>query len=82
LRALIRSWCRQTSGPRRLDRPPLIEASSGGSVFSGLSLDLRLAFRLLRREPGFAVVLLVAFVACAIPARRAARIDAIDALRH
>jgi putative ABC transport system permease protein len=55
VRALIRSWCTETTGPRRLEREPLIEAApSGGSIFSGLSLDLRQAFRLLRRQPGVA----------------------------
>jgi putative ABC transport system permease protein len=53
--ALVRSWCSQTSGPRRLERTPLVEAAPAGrSPFSGLGLDLRQAFRLLRRQPGVA----------------------------
>jgi putative ABC transport system permease protein len=53
VRALIRSWCSGTSGPRRLERASLVEAApAGGSVFSGLSLDVRQAFRLFRRQPG------------------------------
>jgi predicted permease len=54
VRGLIHSWCSKTSGPRRLERAPLIEAPQGRSIFSGLSLDLRQAFRLLRRQPGVA----------------------------
>ena len=55
VQALIRSWCSGTAGPRWLERASLIEAApAGGSVFSGLSLDFRQAFRLLRRQPGVA----------------------------
>src|SRR5262245_4311864 len=59
VRALIRSWCGATSGPRRFERTPLVEASPGTSIFSGLALDVRLAFRLVRRQPGFASVSIV-----------------------
>src|SRR5262245_11699087 len=53
VRALIRSWCSGTTGPRRLERAPLVEAAPAGrSPFSGLALDFRQAFRLLRRQPG------------------------------
>ena len=55
VRALIRSWCTETTGPRRIERAPLIEAASAGrSVFSGLSLDMRQALRRFRRQPGVA----------------------------
>jgi FtsX-like permease family/MacB-like periplasmic core domain len=55
VRALVSSWCEGTSGPRRIDRTPLLEATPASpSLFAGLALDLRLAARLLRRQPGFA----------------------------
>jgi predicted permease len=55
VRALIGSWCSGTHGPRRIERTPLAEAAPAGrSPFSGLALDLRQAFRLLRRQPGVA----------------------------
>ena len=60
VRALIESWCRETDGPDRIQRQPLIEsAPAGPSAVAGLSLDVRLAFRLLRRQPGFACVSIV-----------------------
>ena len=53
--SLIASWCEATAGPRRIERAPLIEsAPASGSHFSGLGLDVRQAFRLLRRQPGVA----------------------------
>jgi hypothetical protein len=53
--ALVRSWCSSTTGPRRIERLPLAEnAPPGRSPFSGLVLDFRQAFRLLRRQPGVA----------------------------
>ena len=56
VRALLSSWC-ETDGPRRIERAPLIEsAPAGSSIFAGLSLDLRQAVRLLRRQPGVACV--------------------------
>jgi putative ABC transport system permease protein len=55
VRALVSSWCEGTSGPRRIERSPLLEsAPAGSSLVAGLGLDLRLAARLLRRQPGFA----------------------------
>jgi putative ABC transport system permease protein len=55
--ALIQSWCSGTSGPRRVERAPLLEsAAAGASPFAGLSLDIRLAFRMMRRQPAFALV--------------------------
>src|SRR5262245_22584275 len=68
VRALVRSWCDGTTGPRRIERPALVEAAAAGrSACSGLPLDLRLAFRLLRRQPGFAFVS-IAMIALAIAA--------------
>ena len=55
VRVLIRSWCANTTGPRRIERTPLAEAAPAGrSPFSGLAIDFRQAFRLLRRQPGIA----------------------------
>ena len=43
--------------PRRLDATTRLEAAPAGrSWFAGLGLDIRLAFRMLRRQPGFAFV--------------------------
>lgn len=57
VRALIQSWCSGPSGPRRIERAALLEsASAGASPFAGLSLDIRLALRMMRRQPGFALV--------------------------
>jgi predicted permease len=57
---LIESWCAATNGPRRIERPPLIEsAAAAPSRLAGLSMDIRHAFRLLRRQPGFALVSIV-----------------------
>src|SRR5262245_66251067 len=57
VRALIRSWCSGTSGPREPARlPPLIEVDSPAtSRFAGLRLDVRMAWRMLRWQPGFAL---------------------------
>jgi putative ABC transport system permease protein len=53
IRALIRSWCQSTSGPQRTARPALAEAApAAASPFAGLSLDIRQALRLARRQPG------------------------------
>src|SRR5215475_7062359 len=53
IRALVISWCEGTSGPRRLVRLPLLEpAPAGASLFTGLSLDLKQALRLLQRQAG------------------------------
>ena len=55
VRALIQSWCSGTAGPRRIARTPLVQAAPAGrSPFSGLLLDFRQAWRLLRRQPGVA----------------------------
>ena len=55
--ALIEAWCRETTGPRRIARAPSVEsAPASASPFAGLGLDLRLALRLMGRQPGFAVV--------------------------
>jgi putative ABC transport system permease protein len=65
--ALVASWC-QTDGPRRIAREPLMAAAPAGrSWFAGLGLDMRLAFRLLYRHPGFASVS-IAMIALAIAA--------------
>ena len=58
--ALIRAWCNETTGPHRIERPPLVEAASASrSRFAGLGLDLRHAIRLIRRQPSYAVVSIV-----------------------
>jgi predicted permease len=55
VRALIRSWCSGTTGPRHIERRSLVQAAPAGRPpFSGLLLDFRQAFRLLRRQPGVA----------------------------
>jgi putative ABC transport system permease protein len=55
--ALIESWCRETTGPRRIARATSGEsAPASTSPFAGLGLDVRLALRLMRRQPGFALV--------------------------
>jgi putative ABC transport system permease protein len=65
---LIRSWCSATSGPRRIERAPLLEsAPAGRSPFAGLGLDFRLAARGIRHQPGFAIVS-IALIALAIAA--------------
>ena len=57
VRALIVAWCRSTNGPRRGRRPPLVEsAPASRSSLAGIGLDVRHAWRLLRRQPGFALV--------------------------
>src|SRR5262245_7077166 len=66
VRTLVASWCEGTSGPRRIARPALPAApSTGSSPLSGLVLDVRLSLRLLRRQPGFAV-LSITLIALAI----------------
>jgi predicted permease len=53
IRGLIESWCAATNGPRRIERESLLDAAPANrSVFSGLALDFRQAFRLLRHQPG------------------------------
>lgn len=68
VRALLREWCRGAAGVSRASRAPQLEsAPSSRSSFAGLSLDLRHAFRLLRRQPGFAVasIVMIALGICA-----------------
>ena len=69
VRALITSWCEGTSGPRRIARAPRDPGSRRRArrSFAGLALDVRLAFRVLRREPAFAL-LAITLVALAIAA--------------
>jgi hypothetical protein len=65
---LRRSRRRAPTGPRRIERAPLIQAAPAGrSWFAGLGLDIRLAFRLLRQQPGFAFIS-IAMIALAIAA--------------
>ncbi|TAK17925.1 MAG: hypothetical protein EPO35_01980, partial [Acidobacteria bacterium] len=53
VRALIDGWARGTAGPRRARRDPLLaSAPASASRWAGLGLDVRHAFRLLRRQPG------------------------------
>src|SRR5262245_16408636 len=68
VRALIASWCAGTNGPRRLMRPalsdvegtPLSEfARPSRSRLAGLGLDARHALRLIRRQPGAALISIV-----------------------
>lgn len=57
VRALIAAWCQSTGGPHRGRRPALLEsAPASRSVFAGIGLDLRYGWRVLRRQPGFALV--------------------------
>ena len=57
MRALVESWCAATTGPRRIERLPAVEpVPAGRAWFAGVGLDVRLAFRLLRQQPGFALV--------------------------
>lgn len=66
--ALIESWCRDTTGPRRIARTPFVESGSdSASPFAGLGLDIRQTLRLTRRQPGFAVVS-ISLIALAIVA--------------
>lgn len=66
--ALIESWCRGTTGPRRLAGTSLVEAVPARTTwFAGLWLDVRLALRLLRRQPGFAAVS-ISLIALAVAA--------------
>src|SRR5258707_122732 len=54
---LIAAWCRQTNGPSRVQRAPLLEAAPAStSPFAGIGLDIKHALRLLRRQPAFAFV--------------------------
>jgi putative ABC transport system permease protein len=66
VRTLIEAWCAGTTGPRRLARlPTLAMPAAGSSPLAGLVLDVRLALRLLRRQPGFAI-LSITLIALAI----------------
>lgn len=68
VRALIVSWCAKTSGPQRVERAPLApSAPASRSIFSGLGLDFRYAWRQLLRQPGTAAVA-IAMIALAISA--------------
>ena len=68
VRALIAGWCANTTGPRRIERAPLLASTpASGSWFAGLGLDLRLACRMFWREPGFTVIA-VAMIALGIAA--------------
>src|SRR5262245_14117808 len=66
VRALVESWCAGTSGPRRLRPVPKIDMVVRGSApLAGLMLDVRLALRLLRRQPAF-TLLSITLIALAI----------------
>jgi predicted permease len=68
VRALIAQWCANTNGPRRIERLPLLASPPTNRTWlAGLGLDIRLAFRLLRRQPGFSAIS-IAMIALAISA--------------
>src|SRR5262245_16679960 len=68
IRMLIESWCASTTGPRRIKQiSVLVSAPAGRSWVAGLGLDIRLAFRLFHRQPGFAFVS-IALIGLAIAA--------------
>src|SRR5262245_29376114 len=65
---LVISWCAATSGPRRVERAPLVEFPPAPRArLTGLGQDVRHAVRLLRRQPGFTIVsiLLIALAVAA-----------------
>jgi putative ABC transport system permease protein len=66
--ALVVSLCHATSGPRRIQGAPVIESTPARRAWlAGLGLDIRLVFRLLYQQPGFALIS-IALVALGIAA--------------
>jgi len=61
VRALLASWCGDASSFRRRPRRPLVVEPPGesSSPFAGLAHDARYAVRLLMRQPGFALVVIL-----------------------
>ena len=61
VQALLTSWCREASALRRRPRrPPIVETPGGSTaLFAGLLRDGQYAFRLLRRQPGYALVVIL-----------------------
>jgi predicted permease len=59
--ALLSSWCREASSLRRRPRrAPIVEAPAGSpAVFAGTLRDAQYAVRLLRRQPGYALVVIL-----------------------
>ena len=59
--ALLTSWCREASALRRRPRrPPVVEApATSASPFAGILRDAQYALRLLWRQPGYALVVIV-----------------------
>ncbi len=61
VQALLSSWCRDASMLRRRPRrPPVVEPPADSrSPFAGILRDAQYAFRLLRRQPGYALVVIL-----------------------